>query len=321
VRCILESNRRYFNHRVTLLAGGVGGAKMARALRSVLNPGLLTVVVNVGDNTQRYGVHIAADPDTVLYTLSDSVGPNGWGRADDTFAVMDELTKLGVDTSMSLGDKDMALCALRASRLATGEPLSSITSDLADRFGLVDLTLLPATDDPLETFVQTEKGEWLDFQTYFVDRHHSDGVTALAYHGSPTASPAPGVIEAIEAADLLVIAPSNPPLSIWPILAVGGIEAAVRVHPQSVAVSPLFGGKPLKGPADAVMNGVGLPSGTEGVLEAYSGLIQTLFIDHGDAGDASLGTAHNVQVVAANTRLDHDGGPAFATTLLNEMKP
>ena len=256
----------------------------------------------------------------MLYTLSDSVGPNGWGRADDTFAVMDELTKLGVDTSMSLGDKDMALCALRASRLAAGEPLSSITADLANRFGIGDLTLLPATDDPLETYVQTDAGEWLDFQTYFVDRHHSDRVTALAYHGSSEASPAPGVIEAIGGADVLVIAPSNPPLSIWPILAVDAIDAAVRVHPQTVAVSPLFGGKPLKGPADAVMNGVGLPSGTDGVLHAYSGLIQTLFIDHEDESDASLGNGYNVQVIAADTRLDHDGGPAFATTLLNEMK-
>jgi LPPG:FO 2-phospho-L-lactate transferase len=320
VRCILGSNRRYFNHRVTLLAGGVGGAKMARALRSVLNPGLLTVVINVGDNTERYGVHIAADPDTVLYTLSGTVGPNGWGRADDTFGVMEELDKLGVDTSMALGDKDMALCAHRASRLAVGEPLSSITSDLAGRFGLDDLTLLPATDDHLETYIETDSGEWLDFQTYFVDRHHSDGVTAVAYHGSPDATPAPGVVEAIEGADVLVIAPSNPPLSIWPILAVDEIDAAVRAHPQSVAVSPLFGGKPLKGPADAVMSGIGLPRGTEGVLAAYSGLIQTLFIDRGDADDTSLGEPHSVHVIATDTRLDDDGGPAFALTLLNEVK-
>lgn len=292
---------------------------MARALRSVLNPDLLTIVVNVGDNTERYGVHIAADPDTMLYTLSDTVGPNGWGRENDTFAVMDELTKLGVDTSMALGDKDMALCALRASRLAAGEPLSSITGYLSSCFGLGDLTLLPATDDPLETFVRTDKGEWLDFQTYFVDRHHSDGVSAVAYHGSPEANPAPGVIEAIKHADVLVIAPSNPPLSIWPILAIDEIDAEVKAHPTVVGVSPLFGGKPLKGPADAVMKGVGLPGGTAGVLDAYANRLRTLFIDEGDEQDVALGSSHDVQIIAADTRLDGTNGPVFAARLLAEM--
>jgi len=306
---------------VTVLAGGVGGAKMARAFRSVLNPGSLTVVVNVGDNTERYGVHIAADPDTVLYTLADVVGPHGWGREGDTFGVMQELAEIGVDTSMALGDKDMATCAYRTARLRSGDSLSAITGDLATAYGIDDMTLTVATDDPIETHLLTVEGEWLDFQTYFVDRHHSDSISAVAYHGSPEATPAPGVIEAIESADVVVIAPSNPPLSIWPILAVQGITDAVRQHPWVAAVSPLFGGLPLKGPADRVMAGVGLGPGTAGVLEAYSGLIGTLFVDLSDRADEALGPAAGVEVVAADTRLDGEYGSDFAEFLLTRMTP
>jgi LPPG:FO 2-phospho-L-lactate transferase len=281
----------------------------------------LTVVVNVGDNTERYGVHIAADPDTVLYTLADVAGPQGWGRSDDTFVVMQELGFLGVDTTMSLGDRDMAVCAYRTARLRSGDRLSAITKDLATSFGLDDLTLTVATDDPLETYVQTTGAEWLDFQTYFVDRHHADEVEAIAYHGSATAQPAPGVVHAIESADLVVIAPSNPPLSIWPILAVDGIEAAVRSHPTVAAVSPLFGGAPLKGPADAVMAGLGLRPGTAGILDAYDGLIGTLFIDEGDQRDVPLGMDFDVEVVATDTRLDDEYGSVFARFLVDHIAP
>ncbi|MCB1245750.1 MAG: YvcK family protein [Acidimicrobiia bacterium] len=314
----MESNRRYFNHRVTVLAGGVGGAKMARALRSVLAPGTLSIVVNVGDDTRRYGVHIAADPDTVLYTLSGTVGPHGWGRADDTTNVMSGLSELGVDTTFTLGDKDFGLCAHRTTRLDAGEPLSSITADLARRFGLTDIDLLPATDDPLATVVRVETGETLDFQTYFVDRRHTDEVVDIDYLGAPDAKPAPGVVDAIVGADVVVIAPSNPPLSIHPILAVEGIRDAVAGHPRVAAVSPLFGGIPLKGPADVVMRGLGYAPGTLGVLEAYEGLLDMLWVDVADTDDVALGDAFGVSVVPANTRLDGHNGGVFATSLLTQ---
>jgi LPPG:FO 2-phospho-L-lactate transferase len=317
VRCILESNLRYFNHRVTLLAGGVGGARVAQALRAVLEPGLLTVVANVADDTERYGVHISPDPDTILYTLSGTVGPHGWGRKDDTFMVMSQMSKLGVDTSFSVGDKDFALCAHRTARLRSGETLSSITADLTEHFGIGDIALIPASDDPIETWIQTSEGEWIDFQTYFVDRHHESDVTALAYHGAATAAPAPGVIEAINGAEVLVIAPSNPPLSIWPILAIDAVSAAVRSHGNRVGVSPLFGGKPLKGPADAIMAGVGLSAGTAGVLEAYSGMIDVLFVDSADSADVAMSTGSGVQIIPTDTRLDGDRGTSFATELLD----
>lgn len=291
---------------------------MALALRSVVEPGLLRIIVNIGDDTQRYGVHISPDPDTMLYTLSGTVGAHGWGRADDTFAVMSQMAELGVDTSFRLGDKDFALCAHRSARLRSGEPLSSITADLAKRFGIDDVELIPASDDVVATWVQTHEGEWIDFQTYFVERHHSSDVAALAFHGSPEASAAPGVIDAVHEADVLVIAPSNPPLSIWPILAIDEIDDAVRAHSNRVGVSPLFGGRPLKGPADAVMRGIGLPPGTPGVLAAYEGVLDTLWVDLRDASDTSLSEASGTMILAADTRLDGESGRRFAMELLDQ---
>jgi LPPG:FO 2-phospho-L-lactate transferase len=314
----VESNRRYFNHQVTLLAGGVGGARMARALRSVVEPGSLRVIVNVADDTERYGVHISPDPDTILYTLSNTVGPNGWGRADDTFTVMSQMADLGVDTTFSLGDKDFALCAHRTTRLRSGESLSSITADLTERFDIGDVGLIPASDDAIQTWIQTTEGEWIDFQTYFVDRGHRDGVAALAYHGAPEAAPAPGVLDAINNADVLVIAPSNPPLSIWPILAIDEIAHAVRSHSNRVGVSPLFGGRPLKGPADSVMRGIGLSEGTIGVIESYAGMLDVLYVDSGDTDDVAVFESTGVRVIAADTLLDGDRGTRFAKTILDQ---
>lgn len=224
---------------------------------------------------------------------------------------------MGFDTSFTLGDKDLALCLARTMMLTAGMPMSEVTEILAARLAVDDVTILPASDEPVRTFVQIQDGAWLEFQEYFVRRSHTDPVTALAYHGAADASPAPGVVEAIESADLLVIAPSNPPLSIWPILAIEAIEEAVRSHPRRVAVSPLFSGAALKGPAREVMAGIGLPEGTEGVLEAYRGLIDHLFVDVDDAHDAVLGDRFGVVVHAWNTHLSGaDGGTTFASRLV-----
>jgi LPPG:FO 2-phospho-L-lactate transferase len=295
---------------------------MARALRAVLDPGHLTVVVNVGDDSERYGVHVAADPDTVLYTLADVVGPHGWGRAGDTTHVMAELEHFGVDTSFTLGDSDYALCLVRTLMMREGATLTEATRHLAQEFGVTDVTILPATDAEVRTWVRNEEGTWLAFQEYFVTRRHEDIVTELAFHGSPGATPSPGVIAAIDGADTVVIAPSNPPLSIWPILAIDAIEAAVRRHPNRVAVSPLFGGKPLKGPADGVMRSLGLSPGTRGVMEAYDGLIDRLFVDAGDAADESLGDKEGISVIAHDTRLTGpDSGAQFAGIVLESGMP
>jgi LPPG:FO 2-phospho-L-lactate transferase len=293
---------------------------MARALRHVLDPGHLTVVVNVGDDTKRYGVYVAADPDTVLYTLAGVVGPGGWGRADDTHKAMESLAAMGFDTTFTLGDKDLALCLARTEMLEDGMLLSEVTAALQLGLGLDDVAILPSSDDLLRTFVQIEGGEWLEFQEYFVDRSHADQVQAVAYHGALEASAAPGVVDAIQSCDTLIIAPSNPPLSIWPILAVEEIDTAVREHPCRVAVSPLFSGAALKGPAAEVMLGVGLAAGTRGILEAYRGSIDDLFIDTGDEPDAALGPEFNVTIHAADTRLSgDDDGAHFAAGIIEAV--
>jgi LPPG:FO 2-phospho-L-lactate transferase len=263
-------------------------------------------------------VFVAADLDTVVYTLAGIEGPHGWGIGDDTFAVMDELTGRGTDTSFRLGDRDLATCLRRTEAIRDGTPLSAITAEITGSLG-VDVRVIPATDDRVQTRVQIADGSWLPFQEYFVTRRHQDDVIALDYRGATAASPAPGVLDAIEGADLIVIAPSNPPLSIWPILEIPGIRDAVANANAVVAVSPLFGGKALKGPADRVLASLGLPSGTAGILASYEGLLSALIVDGGDAADEELET-RSTRVVATDTRIaDAASGRRFATWLLDTM--
>ena len=271
---------------VTVLSGGVGGARAARGFDSVLDPGALTVIVNVGDDDRIHGVHVSADIDTVLYTLADREGPDGWGLAGDTFTVMDRLTTEGQDTTFRLGDADLAMCLARTRAMEAGEPLSSIVARTAGLLG-ISSRVLPVTDGVLRTRIETTTGEWLGFQEYFVYRHQRDEVASIEYLGAGLATPAPGVLDAIASADIVVIAPSNPPLSVWPILAVPGVRDTLAGARRVLAVSPLFRGLALKGPAHRVMATLGLPPGSAGVLAAYRGLLTDLVIDTGDAADAA----------------------------------
>lgn len=301
------------------MSGGVGGARMARALQRVMDPADLSVVVNVGDDEDVYGTRVCADLDTVVYTLAGIEGPEGWGVADDTFNVMKALAGLGVDTSFRLGDRDLALCLRRTAGLRSGVPLSKITADITKSLG-VTTKVLPASDDQVRTRLRTGDGTWLDFQDYFVVRGHRDPVDAVHYDGAASAQPAPGVLEAIAAADLVIVAPSNPPLSIWPILAIAEIRAAISDHPRTVAISPLFGGRALKGPADRVMAGLGLPAGNAGVIAAYEGLITNLVIDQGDVADLAALAGGTVAIQAMNTRLTGtDQGAAVAAAMLGAL--
>jgi LPPG:FO 2-phospho-L-lactate transferase len=287
--------------KVTLLAGGVGGARAARGFAGAVAVGDLAVIVNVGDDDVIYGVHVSADIDTVLYTLARQQGPEGWGLRDDTFDAMDAMAAAGQDVTFRLGDRDLAYCLKRSQGLAAGASISEVTRQLGDSLG-VGTRVLPATDDEVRTRVEVSTGEWLSFQEYFVMRGHRDEVSALEYAGAEDSRPAPGVVEAIEGADLIAIAPSNPPLSVWPILAVPGIRPAVSQANRVMAISPLFGGKALKGPADRVMASLGLPPGNAGVLAAYDGLLTDLVVDLGDAGDVE-GLASDVRIHAADTRM------------------
>jgi LPPG:FO 2-phospho-L-lactate transferase len=298
---------------VTLLSGGVGGARAARGFAAVLDPADLTVIVNVGDDDRVHGVHVSADVDTVVYTLAGIEGPNGWGRAGDTLTVMGALEGLGADTTFRLGDLDLATCLARTEALAAGEALSAVTARIAAALGARH-RVIPATDDRLRTRVRSTGGEWIPFQEYFVLRGHQDSVDEIEFDGSEQAKPAPGVIEAIGDADLVVIAPSNPPLSIWPILAIREIHDAVLAHPRVIAVSPLFGGKALKGPADRVMASLRLPPGTAGVLAAYRALLDDLIVDKGDADEEV--DAGSVRIHALDTRI---ADPARAARFAREV--
>lgn len=291
---------------------------MARALAGAVAPERLTVIVNVGDDDSVYGVQVAADLDTVVYTLAGIEGPQGWGLADDTFHVMAELEKRGLDTSFRLGDRDLATCLHRTDQLRSGAPLSKVTSEICHMLDL-DVDVLPATDDMVRTRVKVGSGEWIPFQEYFVRRHHREKVIELEYSGAKSSTPAPGVLAAIHAADLVVVAPSNPPLSIWPILAIPGIRAAVAASATVVAISPLFGGRALKGPAQQVMASLGLPAGTAGILAAYDGLLDTLVVDTADADDESLSTT-TTRVISGDTLLvDPTAGRRFAAWLVDTM--
>lgn len=282
--------------RVVELSGGVGGARMARGLAAVEEVDL-TVIVNVGDDAETHGLAISPDIDTVVYTLADQQGQLGWGRRDDTFHFNEELARFGVDNTFKLGDRDLALKVYRTVELKRSVPLSKVTESIVESFGLTS-AVIPATDDLLKTVVRVEDG-WISFQEYFVARRYRDEVFELRFEGAEDATPAPGVLESIASADIVVIAPSNPPLSIWPILAVPGIHNAVMDHPRVTAVSPLIGGKTVKGPADRVLTSLGLPSGNLGIDHAYDGLIDTLVIDRADEG-ANNGR-DNLKIVTTET--------------------
>jgi LPPG:FO 2-phospho-L-lactate transferase len=285
--------------KVVELSGGVGGARLARGLYAVPDVEL-TVVVNVGDDLPTHGLYVSPDLDTMVYTLAGLEGPYGWGRAEDTFVANTELARFGVDNTFRLGDLDLALKIYRTHRLGVGETLAQVTDNVRTAFD-IDARVLPASNDPVRTMVTTHDGETLTFQEYFVDRGHRDRLRDVAFDGAATAAPAHGVVPAIEEAEVVIIGPSNPPLSIWPILALEDIAEAVRSHPRVVAVSPLIGGRALKGPADSVLADLGLGTGTGAVLASYRNLIDTLVVDESDRGD--IGSVDGVRVMAADTRI------------------
>ena len=255
----------------------------------------LTVVVNVGDDDTVYGLPVSPDIDTVCYTLAGLEGPEGWGRSGEVWTVMGELARFGIDTTFRLGDLDLAVNLFRADRAAKGHTLSETTAAVCAALG-VTAVVVPASDDPLRTLVEVPDG-WIDFQTYFVRRRHVDPVRGVRYVGADSARPAPGVVEAIAASDLVVVAPSNPVLSVAPILAVADIRRAVTAR-RVVAVSPLIGGKAVKGPAVEAMAAVGLPPTNAGVLAAYGGIVERMVVDDADA-DEALG----VETLATDIRI------------------
>ncbi|UWQ27035.1 2-phospho-L-lactate transferase (plasmid) [Leisingera aquaemixtae] len=271
------------NHKVTLLAGGVGGAKMAEGL-AALPDVALSVIGNVADDDDFHGLWVSPDIDTLTYSLADVIDRNqGWGVADESHRALETLNRLGADTWMSLGDRDFGLHIYRTMRRLRGDRPSDIARDVARAFGAGAEILLP-TDNKVQTRVRTDAG-WLSFQEYFVRERCAPEVRELAFDGLEQARPAPEALAALRQADLIVIAPSNPLVSIAPILGVPGMSAALRAaRAPKVAVSPFIGGKVVKGPADRMMAALGERADAAGVAARYRGLADTLVIDHADAG-------------------------------------
>jgi LPPG:FO 2-phospho-L-lactate transferase len=268
---------------VAVLSGGVGGARFLRGLVAVVDPGNVSIVGNVADDLEVLGLCVSPDLDSILYTLtgrSDDV--RGWGRADESWRALDTVSELGGEDWFRLGDRDLGLHLVRTELLRSGVPLGEVTARLARAFGL-DARLLPATDDPVRTFLETPDGTF-PFQTWFVARGHRDDVDAVHYAGAPDAVPAPGVLDALRDADVILIAPSNPYVSIGPILAVAGIRAVLEERSvPCVAVSPLVGGRAVKGPADRMLRRLAGGTTPAHVASCYAGLIDALVIDVADA--------------------------------------
>ncbi|MGZ8695486.1 MAG: 2-phospho-L-lactate transferase [Gaiellaceae bacterium] len=269
--------------KVAVLAGGVGGARFLRALtESAADDCSITAIVNVGDDLEVAGLHVSPDLDTVLYTLA-GLGDDerGWGRRGETWHALDTMRELGGDAWFALGDRDLGLHLARTEALRAGEPLSAVTARVAAAAGL-ELTLLPATDDRLRTWLDTPAGTW-SFQEWFVRRGHRDPVDAVRFEGAEAATPAPGVLEALAEADVIAIAPSNPYVSIWPILAVEPIRTALAERRAPVvAVSPLIGGRAVKGPAAAMLERLAGGTTPAHVASCYEGLVDALVIDPED---------------------------------------
>jgi LPPG:FO 2-phospho-L-lactate transferase len=272
---------------VTVLSGGVGGARFVQGLLDAVDPAGVTVIGNVGDDLEVFGLHVSPDIDTLLYTLGGLADEDrGWGRAGETWNALETARALGAETWFQLGDKDLGLHLARAESLERGEPLSVIT----DRFARaleISARILPASDDRLRTWVQTDDGD-LSFQEWFVHRRHEPEVLGVRYEGEETARAAPGVLEALAEADLIVIAPSNPFVSIGPVLSVREIrEAITNRHVPSVAVSPLIGGEAVKGPADRMLERLKGGTSPLQVTDCYKGLIDALVYDEAD-GEVEL---------------------------------
>jgi LPPG:FO 2-phospho-L-lactate transferase len=285
---------------IVVLAGGVGGARMAHGLQQVLQPGQLTAVVNTADDFKHYGLHVSPDLDTVMYTLGGIADPvNGWGVSGDTRRTLDAIARYGRDPWFLLGDQDFATHILRTERLGDGASLTEVTEELATALG-IPTPILPATDDPVATQIQSGDG-WLDFQDYFVGRRQADDVLDVRFAGIDRAQANPLALRAVATAESIVVAPSNPIVSIGPILQIPGIrEALSSVSAPLVAISPIIGGQALKGPAANMLRTLGHEVSALGVARIYSDLIDGLVIDNADADLAPQIEAIGMQVMVTN---------------------
>src|SRR4051794_20751052 len=283
---------------VVLLAGGTGGAKLARGMLDEVGDALV-VIANTGDDVEAHGGYVSPDPDLVLYWLADRIDERGWGLRGDTFCVMDALRELGEEGWFNLGDRDLAVCLQRARRLAEGARLTDTLAELARALG-VPARVLPPADAPVRTHVRA-RGQWFGFQEFMVRERAQGPVEGVEVRGAGSVRATPEVLEAIERARAVVIGPSNPLISIGPILAVGGVADALQAtEAPVVAVSPLVRGAVLKGPTDLFMQWAGHPLSADGIAAHYAGLLDGLVSDERASARPTLGT--DVQIGEARAR-------------------
>jgi LPPG:FO 2-phospho-L-lactate transferase len=293
---------------IVVLAGGVGAARFLRGVVRVVDPADVTVIGNTGDDIEMYGVHVSPDLDIVIYTLGGAIDEErGWGLAGDTHHLLEEMRALGMDAWFTLGDRDYGVCLARTLAERAGEPLSSITARMAERFG-AGIRLLPMTDDPVATrvLVLDEEGHEVDlhFQEYWVGRRARDEVVSVRLDGSDRARPGPGVLDAIASAEAVLLAPSNPVVSIGTILTIPGIREAVRsTDAPVVGVSPIVGGAPVRGMADKLMPAAGADVTAVGAASLYRDFLDGWVIDLVDASLAPEIEALGVRVEVAQTMM------------------
>ena len=301
---------------VAVLAGGVGAARLLRGLVDVVPPEDVTAIVNTGDDMVLHGLAISPDIDTVIYTLADAIDPErGWGLRDESWQAMEALSRYGGVTWFRLGDRDLATHLYRTQRRAEGAGLAAVTAEIAGAWGL-GLRVMPATEEPLRTMITlatdeggaamigvgVPAGEEISFQDYFVRLQHAVPVASVRIAGAEAARPTPGVLAAIAGADTVVVAPSNPIVSIGPVIAVPGIREAVTARRDDVvAVSPLVGGRALKGPADRLLRELGHADSVVGVAQLYAPFVGTLVIDEADAELADAVRAAGLRCVVTDT--------------------
>jgi LPPG:FO 2-phospho-L-lactate transferase len=305
---------------ILALAGGVGGAKLVLGLSRVLPPKDLVIVVNTGDDEEFHGLHVSPDLDTMMYTLSGLANPEtGWGLADETFHTLKMLSSYGADTWFNLGDKDLATHIRRRQLLDQGFTLSEVTRDLCRALG-VDHTIAPMSDDPVRTLLDTDEGI-LSFQEYFVQRKCEPRARGVSFQGAEEASPSPAFYAALDKARAIVFCPSNPFLSLDPILVVKGVRELVAAFPgPRIAVSPIVGGAALRGPAAKMLEELGHPVSCLGVAQRYSGLWDQFILDNADKAQAhaiqSLGMEPLVTNTVMNTTQDKEALALFICRLL-----
>lgn len=285
---------------IAVICGGVGAARLLRGLTAVHDPADVVAIVNTGDDLEWHGLHVSPDIDTIIYTLAGHEGDTGWGLAGETFAALDALRRFGGSEWFSIGDRDLATHLVRSDLLRGGATLAEATGKIAAAFGL-RLRIVPATNDRLRTMLTTASGEEIDFQEYFVHRRHGVAIASVRFVGAGVPA-APGVLEALEDAETIVVAPSNPVLSVAPVLAVRGVEEVLRRRRDVVvAISPIVAGHALKGPADRLLADLGHEPTALGVARLCAAFTGTFVLDDDDAAYGTDIEALGMSCVATDT--------------------